>query len=702
MALIGQIRNNSWLLIVFIGLGLGGFIIMDMFSGQTSIFGSDQLVVGEFNGEKLDWNQFSRTEQLLYGNSGGDVYSRRNALWNYFVEETLVKEEAEALGLGVSKDELMDLQFGDNARLSPIITARFSDPSTRQVSREQLDNFKTQIENNEMDPNVRSYWAHQEKEVINERLKTKINALVSKALYTPNWMAEMIHKEQGQKADLAIVKIPFDEVDNGDVAVEDADYSTYLSKNQEQYRQKEETRKLEFVVFTVEATEEDKTALRKELTDLQTEFNQKTAEDVDLFTTNNFGSYDPAYVKKSTLFAGIADTVMGLPIGSTYGPYEDGQNYKMVKVLDRKIIPDSVQSRHILLRIDNPVQLTQVQKTADSIKTVLESGQASFDSLALRFGTDGTRTEGGDLGFASPGRMVKEFNDLIFYNAEPNKIYTVQTQFGVHVVEVTNRKYINNDQGVQVAYLSRTIEPSEDTRNNEYGEALEFVGQNRTIEDLRKSVEGMDGVSVETSPSLKKNDFVLGSLGTGNSSREAIRWAFETAGLDEVSADIYTYDNPTRYVIVALKSIQEAGIPAVANIKDEIEQSVINVKKAEVIKGKISGQDLGAIAANFKTEVDTTKSLNFSASFIPNLGAEPKVLAKAFQLDANQVSEPIVGENGVYVVKVLNKIPPPAAPANLQQIKASAASSISQILTTGLYQALKDKADIEDNRSRFY
>ena len=197
MALIGKIRRNSWLLIVMIALGLGGFIIMDMTSGQQSAFGSSQFVMGEVDGEELDWNQFNRTESILYNNAGTDIYARRNALWNYFVEEAIVSSEAEALGLGVSKQELIDLQFGANP--SPIILQRFRNPATQQLDRQQLNEFRTAIQSGQLtDPNIRAFWAHQEKEIIKDRLQSKINALVSKALYTPTWMAEMGYADQNQ------------------------------------------------------------------------------------------------------------------------------------------------------------------------------------------------------------------------------------------------------------------------------------------------------------------------------------------------------------------------------------------------------------------------------------------------------------------------------------------------------------------------
>ena len=164
MALISKIRKNSWVLVVLIGLGLAGFIIMDMTSGQQSVFGSSQFTVGEIDGQKLDWNQFNRVEQVLYGNSGGEVFSRRKQLWDYFVEEAVVQEEAEALGLGVSKAELLDLQFGTNP--SPVIRQRFTDPNTRQINFQQLNQIKTAIENGTFtDPQMRAFWSHQEKEI---------------------------------------------------------------------------------------------------------------------------------------------------------------------------------------------------------------------------------------------------------------------------------------------------------------------------------------------------------------------------------------------------------------------------------------------------------------------------------------------------------------------------------------------------------
>ena len=224
MALISKIRKNSWLMIILVGLGLGGFIIMDMVSGQQSIFGSQRMTtLGEVNGRKIDMGEFNRAESILYNNSGSDIYTRRKQLWDFMVEKEMIFNEAEDLGLAVSKEELVDLEFGINPH--PIIQERFRNPNTGQLNREQLMQFKAQIENGQLaqDPNLGPFWAYQEQEIIKERIQEKFVTMVTQGVYIPTWMAEMNFVDQNQKVDFAFVKIPFDEVDNSEVEISEDD-----------------------------------------------------------------------------------------------------------------------------------------------------------------------------------------------------------------------------------------------------------------------------------------------------------------------------------------------------------------------------------------------------------------------------------------------------------------------------------------------
>ena len=712
MALIGRIRKNPWILLVGIGLGLGGFIFMDMTSGQQSAFGGGGTTLGVIEGEKLDVNDFINTERFLYRNASGEIYSRRNALWNYFVEETLVQKEAESLGLGVSDKELMDLQFGQEP--SPVIRQRFSDPSAPgQINRDFLNNIKTIIEGNTIDeaiangqliPEFRYFWKHQQNEIIKDRLQTKMNEMVSKAMFTPTWMAEMGHQDQNLRVDFSYVKVPFDELDNSEVVLEDADYASYLKGNEKVYYRKDETRQVEYVTFNILPTAQDSANLREELEILKPEF-EATSEDFS-FVQRNFGSYDSAYVKKDAILASIADTVSSLPTGATYGPYIENNTYKLVKLVDRITIPDSVRSRHILIQATpaDPLSIAQAQSTVDSLKGLIEAGTHTFDSLATAFGTDATRDKGGDLGYTQINGMVKPFNDLIFFSAEEGKLYSVVTQFGVHLVEVTGRKYINNEEGVKLAYLSRTIIPSPETQAGIYDNVLEFVGQNRTMDQLTAAVDANPALNLELSPTFEKNDFSLGTLAAGTSSRNMVRWAFN-ASIGDVSPDIYSYQDPVenydnKYVVAGLKAINSPGVPSVASVKDEIELQIINQKKGEMLLNKMQGQDMATVASTYNTTIDTATNVNFDQAFVQNLGAEPKVLAAAFNLEQNQISAPVVGETGVFIVKMVRK-PTLATATNIPQLRNTISQKSRSQVAVRLLNSVKENADIKDNRFKF-
>ncbi len=723
MALIGKIRGQKWLLTGSMAVALFLFIAMLMFDNPNQSFmGGSATMVGEIEGRKIENSEFNATYDMLYRNQTGDTYAQRTYLWNYFVEEALVKKYAELIGLGVSKTELLDLQFSaDNTRLSPIITSRYVNPNTGQLDRAQLDQLKTIITANQIDQMIangqlpadfRARWAYQENEIIKDRLQTKLANLVAKAMYTPTWMAEMISEDQNTKVDFEYVMVPFDEIDNAEVSLEEADYKAYFDEVKEQFRQDEETRKLEYVVLNVIPTAEDSANIRQRIADLVDDFAK--AEDDSLFVETNYGTIDVAYFKKDQLSPAIADTIADLQVGQVYGPYLDAGEYKAVKLLDKKVIPDSVKARHILRRAEDQASYLAAVKTIDSLKTLIETGAASFDSLAPIFSQDPSNAgKGGDLGFFAQGTMVKPFNDVCFFQAEPGKVYSVTTQFGVHLIEVTDRKFGDKrEESYQVAYISQQIVPSQETQDAVREQALELIENNATLADLRKSA-AEKGLSTEVSGPLKKNDYIVGDLGAGEGSREMVRWAF---GLDLNAEEPQVGDVAPRdfgfqaanqfytekYVVAGLHSIRPEGLPDYQDVKAEIEPAVINRKKGEIIAGRIDGKtDLASIANMFSTKVDTALNVTLASAFIPNVGAEPKVVAKAYKTEIGQVAPPVVGNAGVFSVKPTNK-PAPAPAANIAQVKVSNQQGLRSLVRTRLMQALKKNAEITDNRARFF
>jgi peptidyl-prolyl cis-trans isomerase D len=707
MALISQIRKNSWILVVMIALGLGGFILMDMTAGQQSLFGGSQFTVGNVEGEKLDWNKFSQVDQVIYGNSGAEVYSRRENLWNFFVEDILISRESEGNGLGIGKPELLDLQFGDNnmQNISPVIQARFGDPMTGMINMQLLSQYKASIQNNTLtDPGIRSFWAQQEKEIIKDRLQTKLTFMVEKGMYTPSWMAEMSNRDLNQRMDFAYVKVPLDELDNTEVSVCDSDFKAYLQENKAVYTIKEERRSIAYVNFPVVPTAADSAAIRGRLAELAAEF--ESAENDSLFLLNNLGTLDPVFYKKDELGVALADNLFDLPAGSVYGPYREGNAYKIAKLLDKQVLPDSVKSRHILIRASTPVEFESAEKLLDSLTVLIERGVESFDSLAAKFGTDGTAQLGGDLGYVTQGMMVQPFNDLIFQEAVPGKLYQVNTQFGRHLVEVTGRRFIDNEPSVRVGIVSQSIVPSDETQNAAYDKVLAFVGQNRDLAALQAAVDNDPGLSLENVFGLRENDFEVDGLDAGGSSRNIVRWAFG-ASEGDVSAEIYSFQDPVdfydnRYVVVALVDVQSSGLPDLAGIRAEIEPLVINKKKAELLAEKIAGMDMAGIASAYNVAVDTAFSVAFSQSFVSGIGSEPKVVATAFSLSNGQTSGAVVGDSGVFKLMMINKTSMDGVDPNIPQIRQQVSALNRGQVYSGLIEGIKRSAKIKDYRFKFY
>ncbi len=702
MALISEIRKKSWVLIVLIGLGMGGFVMMDMVS-KASRGSGNSFTVGVVNGQKIDWNDFQRAERILYPNSTGDVYGQRNYIWNFMVEERLLRDEAEALGLNIGEEEMEDLQYG--TYLSPIIQRNFRDQNTGQIDMKNLEQIKANLGTGKLQPQLEEFWAYQAGEIRKERLQRKLANIVKKGIYTPTWMAQQFQVEQETSVDFKYVKVPLDTVNDIDVQLTDDDFKAFMKENEGLLKKKEEFRTVDFVVFNVVPTIEDSAVVRNAITERIPLF--RDAENDSLFVENNYGSIDVVYFKKDDLAEVIADTIFDLPVGTVYGPYIDGVQFLAVKVLDKKIIPDSVEARHILIRAETEAEILAAYQKIDSLKMFIDSGHARFDSLAMQFSQDGSGPGGGGLGYSAVGRMVKPFNDALFYTGKPGELQIVTTQFGVHLIDVTGRKFIKNEQGVKLAYLAEPIVPSEETQSRIYDDAIEFSGQNRTVDALHKAVENKPELSVETAQGLIVNGYQFSNLGSGGTSRDIVRWAFNIdTKPGTVAPEVFVYDEPTlfynsRYVIPGLKSITKPGMSTLAEVKENFKQKVLDRKKAELIASKITGKNLEAIANEYGVAIDTFNNCNFNMSFLDGIGNETAIIGRVSIMKVGDTSEPIIGQSGVFVVQMLNR-DEPSLSSDLAAFKIQSSMVARGSIDSRLMEAIKAKAKLKDNRYTFY
>ncbi|MBC7884044.1 MAG: peptidylprolyl isomerase, partial [Saprospiraceae bacterium] len=316
----------------------------------------------------------------------------------------------------------------------------------------------------------------------------------------------------------------------------------------------------------------------------------------------------------------------------------------------------------------------------------------------------GTAAISGDLGTFAPGKMVAPINDAVF-NGKEGSLYTVTSQVGVHLIKVNKLIYNSNDPKYNIAYIAQPIIPSESTQNNLLDDVLAKLETTKKIEDLSKIISGE--LKMETATNIKKNDFTFASLGSSQTSRDIIRWAFEDdTDIGSVSSTVYTYTDDvnyvdSKYVFAALKSIDKPGLASVESIKSTIEPLVKKVKKGEIIKARIKGTDLNTIASTFDVTTGKAENLTFGNANISETGPEPLVVGLAFALAAGATSEPIVGNAGVYVVKLISKTPPMPEMGNFGTKMQLTQAAQSQV-TYRLMEALKKTNKADDNRFTFF
>ena len=699
MALIGTIRKNFWFVLIILGLALAAFILMDM--KGSSDRGGAAMKMGEIAGQKIDYRQFSKAESALYSGNN-DVFARRKSLWEYFIEKAIVEEQANELGLGVTQTELMDLQFGN--RLSPIITNNYRNSQTGQVDRSALLQHKQLIEGNEpLSKQFEDFWVEQEKQIQKTELQNKIGNLVSKGIYTPKFLVEETGAASNSSLNMSYVKIPFDAIDT-EVEVSDADITAYMNTNSSKYTSTEETRVLQYAVVDVYPSAADSAKWRTSVMEAGQSLKNATADNDSIVALNNGGFWSSVYFSNSDLPEGLKNNLGDVSIGDTYGPYTDQGSYFMAKVLDKKVMPDSAEAKHILRRVTTGTAEDYAAADAfvDSLRNELNRG-AKFSKLAEDNSQDpGSGAKGGDLGTFQQGMMVPEFNEAVF-NGNVGGVYKVKTQFGIHLIKVEDLVYNDRNDKYKLAYVRTPIIPSEETQNRLNDNINDLIAQNRDMSAMASAASAM-GYNFQTSGPLKANDYSVGVLGSDNSSREMVKWAYEfDTQVGEVSPTVYSYTDKVnyfdnKYVIVALKSVQKPGLFSAESMRSTLESTVANIKKAESIIGSL-GTDLSAAATKFGTEVNTAENVSMGASFIPGIGSENKVIARAFATDVNSTTA-VVGTSGVFLLSPTNKTE--GTVANIPQMRQLKTRSSRSQAELKVIEALKKTVEIEDNRATFF
>ncbi|HQW23360.1 MAG TPA: peptidylprolyl isomerase, partial [Bacteroidia bacterium] len=418
----------------------------------------------------------------------------------------------------------------------------------------------------------------------------------------------------------------------------------------------------------------------------------ETSDNLSFVSQNTDGAVDTTYHAKGTLPVMVDTALFNAAIGTIVGPYEEGNSVKVSKLTGEKVVSDSVKARHILINIMDG-DSTKAMATADSLKNAVKKG-AKFADLAMMFSKDqGSAIKGGDLGWFRQGMMVPTFNDACF-NGKKGDMPIVTSQFGIHLIEILDKSA--GSKQVQVLTLERKIEPSQRTYDAAYNKANEFASKNSTGEAFDSAIV-KQGLNKRIADNIRENDKNIPGL---DQPRELVRWAY-TAKKGELSK-IFTFGD--KYVMAHLVGIKEKGTLPLDEVKDAVTVEARKIKKAQMLLDKFNAAgsgDVDAIAQKLNVTATDADNVNFANSYIPGMGNEPAMVGTIFAMKAGQTSKAIKGENSVAVIMVKSFTTPPATTdfsANIKQLQDQRKSrSDYEVQNT-----LKEKANIADNRAKFY
>jgi peptidyl-prolyl cis-trans isomerase D len=718
MAILNKIRQRSLFLILIIGLALFSFVLSGLFdgSGNNSLFGS-QDIVATINGKDINREEFMNQVEVMQRQLGPNATSTQamNNVYDQVVRRTLLESQFEKLGLNVEQDHMRDLlkasfssfpEFNNEAGLFDEAKLNEFIANLKAISPQRSPIGNGAINYAE--------WVNNEQSIATNALQQTYFNMIKAGINATFVEGEVDYGLENRLVDIKYALVPYTSIPDSLVEVTKGDITKYIKENKKKY-EIEASRDINFVQFSEVASVEDETEIKAGLMSLldntvvynaDTKTNDtiagfKNTSDIENFVNGNSDiKFNDKFLFKSNLPTAIADSIFGLNENQIYGPYKDGQFFKLSKVVAETQLPDSVKVRHILIPFigaasaDPTITRTDVEakKTADSLLGVIKANRSKFPQLVTAFSSDqGSIQNGGEYDFHPYNTMVKPFNDFEF---ERNKgdIGVVKTDFGYHIIEILDQK--NKSRAIKVATIARKIEPSEKTVNDLFNttQKFEIAIQDQDFHEVAAK-NNYEVKPVNTIGELQESIPGLGSQ------RAIVRWAFDGA---TKAGDYKRFSIPNGgYVMVQLASINKKGLMSVQNASVTAIPEIRKEKKAKLIREKIKATTVDEVAKNQNVSVSTAAALNMKAPTLSGAGQEPRVVGTAFGLKQGETSKLIDGSKGVFIIEVTKVTDAPKLEnyqANTSRLTTARVNSAQ----AKVYNALKEAAKIEDNRANFY
>jgi len=704
MALLGKIREKSaGIVLTVVAVGLILFVIGDDFF-RSFTRGGESKVIGKFNGKEVtveDLKVEMAEAEKAYAMNGQRTPSESDlarVAWQFYLNKNMMQKEYAKLGLTVSEEEKKAMIEGDSIFIHPQIQnmPNFQDSTTKKFNKNLVKDFIKQTKSN---PELKARWESFRDGLAQDRIQQKYNALLTQTTYVTKAEAKREYENTNSKATAKFLHISFSTIADSTIKVTDAELTAYLKENKNRFKA-QESRSLEYVIFSVAPSKEDSVEFSEELRKLSKDL--ALAKNDSVFAMSKTKGADRTFNYRSPkeIPDGIYSEDRPLLKGAVVGPFLNKNSYMIVKVSDIK--EDSTyfaRAKNLLIQVPrgaSPAVKDSLRKVANNLLEQIKKGEVNFEKKAGEINTDATKTTGGDLGWFDEKTMVPQFGKAVFGATEKGVVGSVvETDYGFHIIKVsetkTNKKY-------KLAVVERPIIATQETTDDVSLKAQEFALDIKSYDDFKKKVEKNPALIKKVAKNIPPT--VASVDGITANAKPLISWAFNDAKVGEVSKQPVRIAEQGLFVVPILTGKTEKDEASLEYFRDQLTMEVRNLKKKDMILAKLKGAgntSLEEIAKKYGVGAiaSEAKDISLQNPILGGAGFTPAGVGKAFGLKKGKRTGAFADENGVMIVELTEQTPA-AQIADYSQYKNNLLANQKQTATGLSYQALMELYRVQD------
>ena len=706
MALLGQIRERSIFLIIVIGMALFAFVISGVFTSDGG-GGSISEPIAKVNDVEIDLDLFRFNVEQTERNYNFSTLKSVDAVWNQTIRNAVLENQYKILGIDAGTAQLEEIISSNDAFLND---QRFLNESGF-FDFGLFTNFIISMKTN--NPEGYENWKAQESQLISMAKQNIYLGLVRSSATFSDFEGKFAYHTENDNVSIEYVQIPYSLISDSMVSVSDNEIKKYITQNPDKFK-RNETRSIDYVLFDETPTEEDILEQRNSLEKLignRIEYNDvskltdtilglKNTNDISGFVSQHSNiPFDSIYKSKGELISEYSEILFNLNENKVFGPYIEGKNIKISKMIDQKK-DGSIRASHILISYKESLGASnlilrskeEAKQKAFEILRQIRRNPKIFNEAASKNSDGPSKDKGGDLGFFQEGFMEKSFFDFV-NNNKVGKTGVVETKYGYHVIKITDKEDV-----VLLANVVQELIPSEYTSNQIFKNATDFE-----IQALKSNREDFESIAENLALNYKQVDYLnildeqIPGLGE---QRQIIKWSFSD---NSEEGDIKKFNlSSGGYAVVKISKIRDTKIAEFDEIKQEVRSKLVIQKKSDLLLKKYKSiKSIEELSKKSNQEIQTASALNQKNSVLSGSGQEPYIIGASFALKENEESNLLVGNKGLYKIKVTGKETAPDL-ASYLAYRNSLRTNENIRINSEIFNALKMSSEIEDNRHLYY